>query len=122
MPVTGRFNSYPGRAPLPEVFGATFGAWLAGRPAGEFAFAKAPGQPPASSQAVRAYPRGMRDPARIEKKISPHKLRHTYATNLLNAGADLVDIQALLRHVNLAKTQIYTHVGQARMEQVVGRL
>jgi len=61
-------------------------------------------------------------PAGIEKKISPHKLRHTYATNLLNAGADLVDIKALLGHESIATTQIYTNVGQERMEQVVGRL
>ncbi|MCK7577065.1 MAG: tyrosine-type recombinase/integrase [Chromatiales bacterium] len=60
--------------------------------------------------------------AGIDKKISPHKLRHTYATNLLNAGAELVDIQALLGHESIATTQIYTNVGQERMEQVVARL
>ena len=58
--------------------------------------------------------------ARIEKKISPHKLRHTYATNLLNAGAERVDIKALLGHESVATTQIYTNVGQERMEKVVG--
>ena len=42
--------------------------------------------------------------------------------NLLNAGADLVDIQALLGHVNLATTQIYTHVDQDRMAAVVNKL
>ena len=56
------------------------------------------------------------------QKISPHKLRHTYATNLLNAGAELVDIKALLGHESIATTQIYTNVGQERMEQVVARL
>jgi site-specific recombinase XerD len=60
--------------------------------------------------------------AGIEKKISPHKLRHTYATNLFNAGAELVDIKALLVHESVATTPIDTHVGQARMEKVVGRL
>jgi len=48
--------------------------------------------------------------------------RHTYATNLLNAGADLVDIKALLGHESIATTQIYTNVGQERMEQVVNKL
>jgi len=80
------------------------------------------GQKPVSSQAARAYLRGMLQKAGIEKKISPHKLRPTDATNRLNAGADLVDIQALLGHESISTTQIYTHVGQARMEQVVGRL
>jgi integrase/recombinase XerD len=70
--------------------------WLKDPPRGGFAFARAPGQKAVSSQAARAYLRGMLQKAGIEKKISPHKLRHTYATNLLNAGAELVDIQALL--------------------------
>ena len=64
----------------------------------------------------------MLEKAGIEKKISPHKLRHTYATNLLNTGAELVDIQALLGHVNLATTQIYTHVDQDRMAAMVNKL
>ena len=75
-----------------------------------------------SAQAARAYLRGMLQKAGIDKKISPHKLRHTYATNLLNAGAELVDIKALLGHESISTTQIYTNVGQERMEQVVGRL
>ena len=108
--------------PLPEAFGAVFGFWLKDQPKGEFVFARAPGQKPVSSQAARAYLRGMLKKAGIDKKISPHKLRHTYATNLLNAGAELVDIQALLGHESIASTQIYTNVGQERMEQVVARL
>ena len=108
--------------PLPGAFGAVFGFWLKERPKGEFVFARAAGQKPVSAQAARAYLRGMLKKAGIEKKISPHKLRHTYATNLLNAGAELVDIKALLGHESVATTQIYTNVGQERMEQVVARL
>ena len=59
--------------------------------------------------------------AGIEKKISPHQLRHTDATNLLNAGAERVDIKTLLGHESIATTQIYTNVGQERMERVVAR-
>jgi integrase/recombinase XerD len=59
--------------------------------------------------------------AGIDKPITPHKLRHTYATNLLNAGAERVDIQALLGHESVATTQIYTHVGQERMAAVVSK-
>ena len=99
-----------------------FGFWLKDQPRGEFAFARTAGQQPVSSQAARAYLRGMLQQAGIEKKISPHKLRHTYATNLLNAGAERVDIQALLGHESVTTTQIDTNVGQERMEQVVARL
>ncbi len=108
--------------PLPDAFGAVFGFWLKDQPRGELVFAKALGQKAVSSQAARAYLRGMVRKAGIDKKISPHKLRHTYATNLLNTGAELVDIKALLGHESIATTQIYTNVGQERMEQVVGRL
>ena len=108
--------------PLPEAFGQVFGFWLKDQPRGEYVFARAAGQKPVSAQAARAYLRGMLQKAGIEKKISPHKLRHTYATNLLNAGAELVDIKALLGHVNLATTQIYTHVDQDRMAAVVNKL
>lgn len=78
--------------------------------------------PPASSQAARAYLRRLKAKAHIAKPITPHKLRHTYATNLLNAGAELVDIQALLGHESIATTQIDTHVGQERMAAVVNKL
>ncbi len=108
--------------PLPEAFGAVFGFWLKDQPRGECVFARAAGQKPVSSQAARAYLRGMVQKAGIDKKISPHKLRHTYATNLLNTGADLVDIKALLGHESIATTQIYTNVGQERMEKVVSKL
>ena len=91
--------------------GAGFDGWLEDPPRGEFAFARAAGQKPVSAQAARAYLRGMLKKAGIDKKISPHKLRHTYATNLLNAGAERVDIKALLGHESVATTQIYTNVG-----------
>jgi integrase/recombinase XerD len=80
--------------PLPEAFGAVFGFWLKDRNRTEFVFARALGQKAVSRQSAGAYLRGMLKKAGIEKKISPHKLRHTYATNLLNAGAELVGIKA----------------------------
>jgi len=105
--------------PLPEGFKRELALALEDKSRDEYLFAKKPGGKPVGQHAARAYLKKLTEKAGINKKVTPHKLRHTYATRLLEKDVQLIDIQALLGHESIATTQIYTHAGQERLSKLV---
>lgn len=71
-----------------------------------------------SDRSIRRILTKLAEEAALTAKISPHVLRHTFATHMLNEGADLRTVQELLGHSQLSTTQIYTHVTKDRLREV----
>lgn len=73
---------------------------------------------PLSARSVQRAIEYYRKVAGINRKITPHTLRHSFATDLLSSGADIRSVQALLGHANITTTQVYTHVTDKQLKEV----
>ncbi len=74
-----------------------------------------------SADALRRRVKRLVATAGLPATVSPHTLRHTFATELLNGDADLRSVQELLGHASLSTTQVYTNLSVERLRDVMGR-
>lgn len=85
---------------------------------GEKSTAKKEGSLRLTSRSIERLVKHYATKSGITKKVTPHVLRHSFATDLLENGADLRSVQALLGHANIGTTQIYTHVTDSKLREV----
>jgi integrase/recombinase XerD len=96
--------------------------WKVARPSGPYLFR---GRKPGTLLTREAVHKAIAAAARragLGKRVSPHTLRHTFATHLLEAGTDLRTLQVLLGHASIESTTIYLHISTARMQSITSPL
>jgi len=71
-----------------------------------------------SKRSIQRFVRGYLETVAADQRLSVHSIRHSFATHLLDAGADLMAVKELLGHVSLSTTQIYTHTSKERLKKV----
>lgn len=96
--------------------------WLKNRPACESKIIFTANGKKMTTRNVQYLIKNLAKEAGIEKNITPHKLRHTFGTDLLLKGANLINIQALLGHANLNTTQIYVHTNKESLANDIKKL
>jgi integrase/recombinase XerD len=101
----------------PRLLEVLRGYWRASRPA-TWLFPGAKPLQPLTGGAVQRLCRRTAQRARLSKPITPHTLRHSFATHLLEAGVDLLSVQALLGHSHFNTTAKYLHVSMRRLQQL----
>ena len=89
--------------------------YLAKRPDNIYVFSK---EKPLTTRNIQKIIKHVREKTGITKKITPHTLRHSFATHLLEAGTDIRLIQALLGHASLNTTQLYTHISTDQLKRI----
>jgi integrase/recombinase XerD len=89
--------------------------YLKKREGNEYVFSK---DKPLSTRNIQKIVMKLRDKAQIQKKVTPHTLRHSFATHLLEAGTDIRKIQVLLGHASLNTTQLYAHVSTEELKKI----
>lgn len=100
---------------LSETLANELRDYLNERPTNQFVFSK---DKPLTTRNIQKIISGLRARAEINKKITPHTLRHSFATHLLEQGTDIRMIQSLLGHSSLSTTQVYTHVSTEQLKKI----